>query len=117
MRQLSSQWLCRTHEEESKIILILLTSGEVHIEDLRRDQKSRYELLEVQDDSDEEASAQRARYRYLHHIIYYHSELGWKVGLYRGAVRSVGQTRLSGHVAWAYPRIQHSHKDGQWQQP
>ncbi|KAI0773741.1 COMPASS complex protein [Fomes fomentarius] len=49
------------HPKNSKIIIILLTSGEVNIEDLRRDHQSRYELLEVQDDSDEEASTQRAR--------------------------------------------------------
>ena len=46
----------------SQILLVLLSSGEVFIVDLRREYKGRYELCEVQDESDDEAQMNRARY-------------------------------------------------------
>ena len=40
----------------------MLAGAELYVEDLRREHRGRYELVEVQDDSDEEASMHRARY-------------------------------------------------------
>lgn len=44
----------------SKIILVLLSSGEAYIVDLRREYRGRYELCEVQDESDDESQMSRA---------------------------------------------------------
>lgn len=47
--------------KDSKIILVLLSSGEAYIVDLRREYRGRYELCEVQDESDDESQMSRAR--------------------------------------------------------
>ncbi|EIW62171.1 WD40 repeat-like protein [Trametes versicolor FP-101664 SS1] len=49
------------HPRNSKIILVLLSSGEAYIVDLRREYRGRYELCEVQDESDDESQMSRAR--------------------------------------------------------
>ena len=46
----------------SKIILVLLSSGEVYIVDQRKEFKGRYELIEVMDESDDEGQYNRSRY-------------------------------------------------------
>ncbi|KAI0922003.1 hypothetical protein AcV5_000551 [Taiwanofungus camphoratus] len=45
----------------SKILLVLLGSGEAYLVDLRKEHRGRYELCEVQEDSDDEAQSSRAR--------------------------------------------------------
>ncbi|PIL36651.1 hypothetical protein GSI_00340 [Ganoderma sinense ZZ0214-1] len=49
------------HPKNSKIILVLLSSGEVYIVDQRREYKGRYELIEVLDESDDEGQYNRSR--------------------------------------------------------
>lgn len=49
------------HNHGSKIILVLLSSGEVYIVDQRREFKGRYELMEVLDESDDEGQYNRSR--------------------------------------------------------
>lgn len=46
----------------SKILLVLLGSGEAYLVDLRKEHRGRYELCEVQEDSDDEAQSSRARF-------------------------------------------------------
>jgi COMPASS component SWD1 len=47
----------------SKIILVLLSSGEAYLVDLRKEHRGRYELVEMlaEPENDEEAEASRAR--------------------------------------------------------
>lgn len=47
---------------DSKIVLVLLSSGEAYLVDMRREYRGRYELSEVQYDSDDEAQSSRTRY-------------------------------------------------------
>ena len=54
-----SDW--RAHTQRSKIVLVLLSSGEVYIVDHRREYKGRYELMEVLDESDDEGQYNRSR--------------------------------------------------------
>ncbi|KAI0643665.1 WD40 repeat-like protein [Trametes meyenii] len=49
------------HPRNSKIILVLLSSGEVYVVDLRREYRGRYELSEFQDDEEDEAQMSRSR--------------------------------------------------------
>ncbi|KAF8075966.1 WD40 repeat-like protein [Lyophyllum atratum] len=49
------------HPRNSNIILALLSSGEAFVSDLRKDQRSRVELCEVQDESDSEEHSSRLR--------------------------------------------------------
>ncbi|KAI0352730.1 WD40 repeat-like protein [Trametes cingulata] len=49
------------HPKNSQIVLVLLSSGEAYIVDLRREYRGRYELCEVQDDSDDESQLGRSR--------------------------------------------------------
>ena len=50
----------------SRIILVLLSSGEVYIVDQRKEYKGRYELIEVMDESDDEGQYNRSRSASLH---------------------------------------------------
>ncbi|KAI0772532.1 WD40 repeat-like protein [Trametes elegans] len=47
--------------KNSKIVLVLLSSGEAYLVDMRREYRGRYELSEVQYDSDDEAQSSRTR--------------------------------------------------------
>ncbi|OSD04175.1 WD40 repeat-like protein [Trametes coccinea BRFM310] len=49
------------HPKNSKIVLVLLSSGEAYIVDLRREYRGRYELCEVQDENEDEAQISRSR--------------------------------------------------------
>ncbi|EJF63084.1 COMPASS complex protein [Dichomitus squalens] len=49
------------HPKNSKIILVLLSSGEVYIVDQRKEYKGRYELIEALDESDDEGQYNRSR--------------------------------------------------------
>ncbi|GBE79127.1 Set1 complex component swd1 [Sparassis crispa] len=49
------------HPRNSKILLVLLGSGEAYVVDLRREYRGRFELCEVQDDSDEEGQMSKQR--------------------------------------------------------
>ncbi|KAF5388144.1 hypothetical protein D9615_000017 [Tricholomella constricta] len=49
------------HPRNNNIILALLSTGEAFVSDLRKDQRSRVELCEVQDESDSEGNSNRLR--------------------------------------------------------
>ncbi|KAI0662892.1 WD40 repeat-like protein [Cubamyces menziesii] len=49
------------HPRNCKIVLVLLSSGEAYIVDLRKEYRGRYELCEVQDESDDEGQMNRSR--------------------------------------------------------
>ncbi|KAF8632023.1 hypothetical protein AX17_004966 [Amanita inopinata Kibby_2008] len=49
------------HPRNSNIILVLLSTGEAYVTDLRREHRSRTELCEVLDDSDDEGLSSRSR--------------------------------------------------------
>ncbi|PFH50346.1 hypothetical protein AMATHDRAFT_4081 [Amanita thiersii Skay4041] len=51
------------HPRNSKIVLVLLSTGEPYIADLRKEHRSRVELCEVQEESDEEGAAVPSRPR------------------------------------------------------
>jgi COMPASS component SWD1 len=46
----------------SNIILALMSTGEAYLADLRKEHRSRVELCEVQEESDDEAQPSRSRY-------------------------------------------------------
>ncbi|TDL29608.1 WD40 repeat-like protein [Rickenella mellea] len=48
------------HPQNMQIILVLLSTGEAHLVDLRKHHRGRYELTEVVDESDEDSSRQRS---------------------------------------------------------
>ncbi|KAH9853954.1 COMPASS complex protein [Lenzites betulinus] len=49
------------HPRHSKILLVLLSSGEAYIVDLRREYRGRYELCELRYESDDESHISRSR--------------------------------------------------------
>ncbi|KAI0751218.1 WD40 repeat-like protein [Daedaleopsis nitida] len=52
------------HPQNSKIMLVLMSSGEAYVEDFRKDHRGHFELCEVQDDSDDESQLLRSRSLY-----------------------------------------------------
>lgn len=54
----------------SQILLVLLSPGDAYIVDLRKQYRGRFELCEVQDDSDDESQSSKHRHDTVHIVIF-----------------------------------------------
>lgn len=98
----------------SKIVLILLGSGEAYIVDLRKEHRGRYELCEVLDESEDEAQAGRSRrvstfphgISRLRQVLAQYSQVCYDYS----TLRPDRQACLRRHIWWFYSSIQRAHQ-------
>ena len=111
--QIPAQGVHRSCREGSKIVLVLLSSGEAYIVDLRKEYRGRYELCEVQDESDDEGQMSRSRYETIlsfrdavtHHVH--------KSCVYGCTLRALREARIPRNIVRLCLSIQCAHKNGE----